>query len=234
MEIEIADIPRKIINELDEQYVREIILCDELANGSGFVNRLYHTLKNDDNSFNLDKIISNSDSFYNSAIATDEHEEECDTACYKCLKVFRNMQFHDMLDWRLGASILKIMDDPKYLIGLDLDLKDTANLPLELKSYFKDAKFYAELLFENLNKDQSIELLPINTDFGIPYFDVKVYKAGIPVQRRITIIHPLWNVGTDGWCGHLASIQSNHNVNICIDTFNLKKRFSECYKQILT
>ena len=44
-EIEIADISRKALNDDTDRYVAEIILTDELPNGSGFVRHLFNNFE---------------------------------------------------------------------------------------------------------------------------------------------------------------------------------------------
>lgn len=81
-EIEIADISMKELN--DGRRIAEIILTDELQNGSGFVRFLFN---------NLGNIISESLSpsnvnSYLGKIHSLRHTGNCDDACYDCLKVF--------------------------------------------------------------------------------------------------------------------------------------------------
>jgi ATP-dependent helicase YprA (DUF1998 family) len=47
----------------------------------------------------------------------EEHGPRCDSACYDCLKDFRNMQLHGLLDWRLGADLLDIMTSQHIDLG---------------------------------------------------------------------------------------------------------------------
>ena len=43
------------------------------------------------------------------------------SACYDCLKVYRNMTYHGLLDWRLAITYLKVLFDPDYRAGLNGD-----------------------------------------------------------------------------------------------------------------
>jgi hypothetical protein len=41
--------------------------------------------------------------------------EPCDSACYKCLKDYRNMAYHGLLDWRLAADMLTLLRGGEFL-----------------------------------------------------------------------------------------------------------------------
>lgn len=112
-EIEIADIQRKIVG--NNRIAAEIILTDELPNGSGFVRHLYR----DFNSILKECINEQKGSTFIEVIFSDNHIKKCKDACYDCLKVFRNMNYHSLLDWRLGVSLLRIYADSNFLAGAD-------------------------------------------------------------------------------------------------------------------
>ena len=40
--------------------------------------------------------------------------DPCDAACYRCLKDYRNMAYHGLLDWRLAADMLSLMKDGTF------------------------------------------------------------------------------------------------------------------------
>jgi DEAD/DEAH box helicase domain-containing protein len=52
----------------------------------------------------LDKILNAQNSFAE-AIMSPEHRQKCDSSCYDCLQQYRNMNYHGLLDWRLGLSL---------------------------------------------------------------------------------------------------------------------------------
>ena len=101
-EIAIADIRRVLLH--DDRKTAEIVLTDELANGSGFVRQLFNNFEQYSR-----KILTNTaDGSYAATLHTPEHRAACADACYKCLKVFRNMNFHGLLDWRLGMALIRV------------------------------------------------------------------------------------------------------------------------------
>lgn len=68
----------------------EIVLCDELVNGSGYVD----WLKN-----HLNEVIDHA-----------LHRVcQCQTSCFKCLQHYGNRDLHAILDWKLGKDLLKLI-----------------------------------------------------------------------------------------------------------------------------
>ena len=100
-----------------QEMVGEIVISDYHPNGSGFT-RWVHD--NWTMCLNALRKPSGGDSFADKLLSP-MHAESCQDACYGCLKNFRNMSYHALLDWRLGVSILKIVADENYKAGLDDD-----------------------------------------------------------------------------------------------------------------
>ena len=115
-EIEIADIVKKelIENSIITRFVAEIILTDELPNGSGFVRYLFNKFQ-DVITEALNPVIPQS---YLTKIHSVDHHNNCKDACYECLKVYRNMNYHSLLDWRLGLSIIRLLNNGLYACGV--------------------------------------------------------------------------------------------------------------------
>ncbi len=123
VEIEIADI-RRVTSE-NGQNTAEIILTDELPNGSGFVRKLFDEI--DQIITECVEPISAREAFplssYLLSIQSEKHQS-CKDACYDCLKVFRNMNYHGLLDWRLGIALLRVLANPTYQAGADGKFND--------------------------------------------------------------------------------------------------------------
>jgi len=116
-EIEIAaidSIELPAVNGIIGRKTASIVLADELPNGSGFIQQLYQNffryLKKCVNPTTYDK--------YNYSLI---QNQECLDASYSDLKNYRNMNFHPLLDWRLGVGLLRIMNDRNYTSGLKAD-----------------------------------------------------------------------------------------------------------------
>lgn len=219
MEIEIADIVRKKTGKC-----AQIVLTDSLANGSGFVRQLYE---------NLDEILCEicSEHPQQRFIEYVVWKHHCETACYDCLKVFQNMNYHGLLDWRLGMSLLRVLKDPGYLCGADGNF----DYP-ELNRYLVDGETVNWLTFARSLRNSFNE----NFDLG-----ESAEKEGLPLIKRrrdyILIVHPLWNMkecDTDHWIHRiyrnlLAEVEGNPARIKIVDTFNLQRREGWCYQKLV-
>lgn len=177
----------------------EIVLSDRLANGAGFVRWLQDHLqdvleeiasaRSDDNTF-IGKILSPS--------------HGCDSSCQDCLRVYRNMAFHGLLDWRLGLAYLRMLIDPKYAVGLDGDFSSP-----ELRDWVRDAARLRDAFVKVFNykaKDWA----------GLPGFE-----AG---GRQVLIVHPFWDTRNPRGKVVDAVVEAGGGLIIMRDHFNLLRR----------
>jgi DEAD/DEAH box helicase domain-containing protein len=218
-EIEIADISMKELG--DGRRIAEIILTDELPNGSGFVRYLYNNLANI-----LSESINPSNSVsYLGKIHSETHQGKCDDACYDCLKVFRNMNYHSLLDWRLGLSMLRVMNDSTFVCGADGNFNF-----VELQNWFAFATELRNAFAQSFGFSNTAE---IN---GLP-----IIKFGRNQRNVIMIVHPFWNMRNFTEANWLAEIyneikehtESNGGKISIIDTFNLHRRPGWCYEKLI-
>ena len=198
-----------------------ICLADEKINGSGFVKDLYD--KFDD--YALQLILNGSDSFFRHMLSH-EHDANCDSACYSCLQVYRNMPYHGLLDWRLGIALLRIIVDDDYKCGLDYNF---AEYP-ELRSW----PLIAYQLIKNFR------------DIFKPGYELDKYK-GVPFIHNgngevIVATHPLWDVQLNNNLSRFLAqlkrgIKNQIHTDIidfkCCDTFNLSRRMASCGEKLL-
>ena len=222
-EIEIADVRRCRVPE--DKYSAEIILTDELPNGSGFVRHLFE---------NIEDIITKctvkqSDGDYIGNIHSERHRSICKDACYDCLKVFKNMNYHGLLDWRIGISILKTLNDPKYVAGADNKFDNS----FELKDWPEDAR----RLGESFAASFDFEVL---SEFELP----SVLSTGNR-NYYIILIHPLWDCHSDSngdlelpedlWITEgvleVANEVGEDKIKF-VDTFNMQRRPGWCYQKL--
>ena len=179
VEIEIADI--RMVTSENDQITAEIILTDELPNGSGFVRKLF---------MEIDQILkecidpeaaktANTISSYLLSIQGEPHRT-CKDACYDCLKVFRNMNYHGLLDWRLGIALLRLLSNPDYAAGIDGNFEDS----FELDGW----KENAGQLIQSFAESFDFEVL---NSFGLP--GVAASKSR---SHYVIINHPFWNCRT--------------------------------------
>ncbi|MFA7446570.1 MAG: DUF1998 domain-containing protein, partial [Flavobacteriaceae bacterium] len=220
-EIEIADISMKVLEDGTNRRIAEIILTDELPNGSGFVRYLYNNFQN----ILLEVISPHNTSGYLGKIQSGIHQGKCKDACYDCLKVFRNMNYHSLLDWRLGLSLLRVMNDSSFVCGTDgnfdfIELKDWPSFATELRNGFAQSFGFSNTA--------EIKGLPI-------------IKFGRNQRNVIMIVHPFWdlkNIREDNWLAEIKAgideyvAQSGGKISI-IDTFNLHRRPGWCYERLI-
>jgi len=203
-EIEVASIAHRTIDT--GHRVADIILSDRLPNSAGFVR---HAFNEFEDIIGEACFPSNSGSY--AAIIQQESHQNCDSACYDCLKVYRNMTYHGLLDWRLAVSYLKALINPNYQAGLDGNF-GTPELDgwMETASRLRDS--FAKCF----------DYTPVQ------WAEIPGFIAG---SRKFIIIHPLW----DAWraSGKLAEAiaEAGGDIDGYIDTFNLLRRPGWCHER---
>ncbi len=197
-EIEVANL---VVRQLSNgNKVGEIVLSDRLPNGAGFVRQANQEI------VNILREICNptTSGSYVELIHKKEHGAICDHACYDCLMVYRNMNYHGLLDWRLGLAYLKILLNSNYAAGLDNNFAQT-----ELRGWMENA-------------------VKVRDDF-ISYFGYTPQTWGrlpgfIAGTRRYLVVHPLWDTaGSNGILKEAITASGDKNIRF-MDTFNLLRR----------
>jgi hypothetical protein len=205
-EIEICNFQRSEVNGM---HVGDIALSDRLANGAGFVRRIA-----DEWESVLQGILSPDDpGSFPAKIISDSHRSFCDSACYVCLKRYRNMNYHGLLDWRLGLSYLRILHDPQYSCGLDGQFTTP-----ELDGW----RDFATKLSENF----AVQFKYESRTWGrLPGFEAR--------NRRVIIVHPLWDTRNPrGIFDGAVAAAGGPSVVQYIDTFNLLRRPGWCHSRL--
>ena len=223
-EIEIADIVKRelVENSLIKRYVSEIILTDELPNGSGFVRFLYNKFSD-----LLAEAMNPTDAqSYLGKIHSTHHQGNCKDACYECLKVFRNMNYHSLLDWRLGLSMMRILNDATYKCGAD----GIFNQHVELNGWLEFAKSLRNGFAE------SFGMRTVDVVQGLP-----IIKWHARDKNVIMIVHPFWdmkNMREANWIAEIKNeldeyARSRGGKLSIVDTFNLHRRPGWCYEKLV-
>ncbi|OGW79333.1 MAG: hypothetical protein A2Z83_09295 [Omnitrophica bacterium GWA2_52_8] len=202
-EIEVANITRRSLD--GHTAVADIILSDRLPNGAGFV-RAAHT--------NLGDILGSiceprEAGAYTTQIIEENHFTNCDSACYDCLKVYRNMTYHGLLDWRLAVGYLKILRSQNYRSGLDANFSSP-----ELSGWIQNAFTLRDnfiSFFEDYEPVTWGQLPGIRTASG-----------------RYLVVHPFWNTYDQQGILAEAVAQAGGDVDGFLDTFNLLRRPGWC------
>jgi DEAD/DEAH box helicase domain-containing protein len=221
-EIEIADISMKILDDGTDRRIAEIVLTDELPNGSGFVRYLHNNFLNI-----LSETMNPQDpNNYLGKIHAQAHEHRCKDACYDCLKVYRNMNYHSLLDWRLGLGMMRVLNDPNYVCGTDGNFSDY----IELNNWLHFATELRNSFGQSFGFSHSNEInrLP-------------VLLFGRNQKNVIMIVHPFWdlrNLREANWLAEtkaeIEEYTSSRNGTVSIiDTFNLHRRPGWCYEKLV-
>ena len=130
-ELDIGNIVRR--ENSNEKYSGEIRLNDHLPNGAGFSTQIREII-----SEILKEVRNPKKSKFMKNIK--EHFK-CDSSCHDCLKAYRNINYHGLLDWRLGISLLKTFADLDYKCGsegnfLSYELKGWKEKAISLRDEF--------------------------------------------------------------------------------------------------
>jgi Lhr-like helicase len=196
-EIEVANISaRPLANQM---IVGEIVLSDRLPNGAGFVREAHNNL--------LEILREICDPTVQGSYAEFLQREghlDCDSACYDCLKVYRNMTYHGLLDWRLALSYLKILLNNDYVAGLDGNFNQ-----VELRGWIEMARQVRDNFVSYFNYQPQ--------DWGI----LPGFIAG---NHRYLLVHPLWDTNNPTGILQDAIRAAGGNIAAFFDTFNLLRR----------
>jgi hypothetical protein len=183
-------------------------LSDRLPNGAGFTRWAYE---------HFDELLKEAcfpatPGSYSELIQSSGHSASCDSSCYDCLKVYRNMTYHGLLDWRLAVSYLKVLHNPSYLAGLDGNF----NTP-ELTGWLQ--------LAEKV-RDNFISF------FGYTPARFGILPGFVANGRKFIVTYPLWDTNIP--TGVLAQAIANAGgaVDGFINTFNLLRRPGWCRREI--
>ena len=202
-EIEVASIVHRSIS--GDQRIAEIILSDRLPNSAGFVRQAFNEFEE----ILKEACFPEKKGSYPYVIQQENHRE-CDSSCYDCLKVYKNMTYHGLLDWRLAVSYLKVLANPDYKAGLDGDFSAP-----ELGGWVATAA--------NLRDSFTKYFGYQNAEWaGIPGF--------IAGNKKFIIVHPLWDKRRA--TGKLAEaiVEAGGEADGYIDTFNLLRRPGWCHE----
>ena len=187
----------------------EIIISDHLLNGAGF------TAWVGDNWQDLLALATTAnaapDTFMGTMTST-SHRSSCDSSCYTCLRNYRNMAYHGLLDWRLGLSLLSALQSAGFLCGLDGDFSTP-----DLDGWIEYATSLRDSFCASFNaRAHDFDQLP-----GLEIGD-----------KRVLVIHPLWDPSHPGGLLAAAIADCGQTNPLTLDTFNLLRRPAWSYQAI--
>lgn len=233
-EVEIADIVSKEVVGAYQSgrplRVGEIILADELPNGSGFVRYLCNHFED----LLTEALDHPQPGSFAETLFSPAHlhpETGCADVCYDCLKVYRNMNYHSLLDWRLGVSMLRLLQNGHYVAGADGRF-DTP----ELAHWLADAHHLARSLANSFPERFT---LVAGRDNLLP---VLQQRQRMGRYDLVAVVHPLWEVDDNRaafnqWLTpQLTALRdqaSRLNGRPCfMDTFNIRRRVGWAYEKL--
>ncbi len=206
-EIDVSDVRQVPLH--DGSVGGEIVLSDHLPNGAGFVSWIHEEWPS-----LLSRMTSVSEprGSFIGELTSDQHRIECDSSGYDCLRQYRNMVYHGLLDWRLGLTLIRCLGKSTFTCGLDgefatPDLQGWTVFAEQLRGSFCGA----------------FGCTP--RDFGpLPGFTVGI--------KQVILTHPLWDTTTP--TGLLAEAQATCGPDAVrhMDTFNLLRRPSWAYQRL--
>lgn len=189
--------------------VGEIVLSDHLANGAGFVSWLSQRWTD---VLAFATSTTEAPNTFIGSLTAEAHRRTCDSSGYDCLRQYRNMSYHGLLDWRLGLSLLRCLADPGFAAGLDGDftapeIADWLPFAVERRDAFCATFGCAP-----------VELGPL------PGFSVG--------NQQVVLVHPLWGTSQPGGIVAEAHAAANAGQVRHLDTFNLLRRESWSYQML--
>ena len=187
----------------------EIVINDHLANGAGFTSWL------DSNWLDILNLTTSTSEHANTFIGalTAPVHRECESSGYDCLRQFRNMSYHGLLDWRLGLCLLRALRDLTFVIGLD--------------SHFDTPELIGWIDFAVRLRDSFLRSFPQCRlrDYGpLPGFTVG--------NRQVIIVHPLWDAQQPQGIFAQARAACGDGIVCTLDTFNLLRREGWAYRSL--
>ena len=146
------------------QVVGHIFISDSLENGAGYSSHLGTPAEMESL---LRSVVGFGDATFHGPLVATAHADSCLTSCPDCLRDFSNLQYHNILDWRLGIDLARLALDP--------------NAPLDFTVPYW----------------QSLVATARGPYFaGQPGWQQQDF-AGVPGGRRANrvelIVHPMWN-----------------------------------------
>lgn len=188
----------------------EIVLNDHLPNGAGFVAWIStHWPGLLDVAIATDRPANT----FIGALTSRAHRSACDSSGYDCLRQYRNMSYHGLLDWRLGLSLLRALHSADFAAGID-----GAFGPPDLDGWLQFAEERRDSFATTFNNCTPRSFAQL------PGFEVGQY--------HVAIVHPLWDTRLPrGILAEAVAQMTAPRVRF-LDSFNLLRRASWCYQSL--
>jgi hypothetical protein len=178
----------------------QVFLSDSLANGAGYCTHLGVP-------DNFAELVARAGQWAASLDGHGDPGKPCDSACYDCLKDYRNMAYHGLLDWRLAADLLDLLEGH----GFDVD-KRWADLGHAVMRTFAES-FDAE----------------VRGDANLPVATL--------AERWLISTHPFESADEAGWSDRVAELAAEGRALgaeiVITDHFELLRRPAHVYGRLV-
>ena len=98
----------------------EVFLVERLENGAGYCNFLSGRRYKEIPFKAIVEPLTKGGSIYG-FLCEEKHMNECTSSCYDCIRDFSNQSLHAVLDWRLGLDLGRLADNPRAVIGFNVE-----------------------------------------------------------------------------------------------------------------
>lgn len=170
-------------------------LCDQLENGAGYCRYLAQLQQ-------FQQLLSEADFTRQNSIAwkwlAQGHKDDCDTSCNMCLRDYRNLPYHGLLDWRLALDMARLMFD--------------ASATIDLQTLWGNYPNPWSRLIQGANSPINSLLKPLGYDTPQPFGSLIGFIHQGRNRRQILILrHPLWTDEHPEWIKAVAIAQSQYS-----------------------
>jgi hypothetical protein len=97
----------------------EIFFVEQLENGAGYCNYLSGRKYKDVPLKAIIMPLIENGKIYN-FLSSNNHQEDCTSSCYDCIRDYSNQNVHHLLDWRLGLDLARLSNDSKAIIDFSV------------------------------------------------------------------------------------------------------------------
>ncbi|MEO1373222.1 MAG: DEAD/DEAH box helicase [Cyanobacteria bacterium J06635_10] len=194
--------------------IGQAFLCDQLENGAGYCRFLAQPQQFQNLLDEANPAIQNSIAW--KWLASD-HEEDCDTSCNSCLRDYRNLPYHGILDWRLALDMARLVSDASAIIDLHTPWGSNTNPWLRL---IQGTNAPIPASFQRLGYGS-----PTNFGTLVGFVHQNIRRRTIRILR-----HPLWHDDHPEWITARTAAMTQHpNYEILpANPFMILRRPADC------
>jgi DEAD/DEAH box helicase domain-containing protein len=182
-------------DEQSDKVIGQGFLCDQLENGAGYCRYLAQPQQ-------FQELLSEADFTRPNSIAwkwlAQGHVHECDTSCNMCLRDYRNLPYHGLLDWRLALDMARLMSD--------------ASVAIDLQTSWGNYPNPWNRLIQGTNAPIPASLQRLGYGAPQPFGSLIGFIHQGRNRREILLLrHPLWTDEHPEWINAEAIAKSQHS-----------------------